>query len=95
MIDLDIVSLRQGYRKETFTPEDVVVEIRERIELTRSHNIWITLLDAADLAVRLDNLKHLSSDQHALWGIPFAIKDNIDLAGCPTTAGCPDFTYRP
>ena len=95
MIDLDIVSLRQGYRKETFTPEDVVVEIRERIELTRSHNIWITLLDAADLAVRLDNLKHLSSDQHALWGIPFAIKDNIDLAGCPTTAGCPDFTYTP
>ncbi|MCY4532026.1 MAG: allophanate hydrolase, partial [Gammaproteobacteria bacterium] len=60
MIDLDIVSLRMGYRKETFTPEDVVEEIRERIELTRSHNIWITLLDEADLAVRLDNLKHLS-----------------------------------
>ena len=72
-----------------------MVEIRERIELTRSHNIWITLADAADLAVRLDNLKHLSPDQHALWGIPFAIKDNIDLAGCPTTAGCPDFTYTP
>jgi allophanate hydrolase len=30
-----------------------------------------------------------------LYGIPFAIKDNIDLAGCATTAGCPDFAYLP
>jgi allophanate hydrolase len=30
-----------------------------------------------------------------LWGIPFAIKDNIDLAGISTTAGCPDFAYTP
>ncbi len=35
------------------------------------------------------------SSKKPLWGVPFAVKDNIDLAGLPTTAACPDFAYRP
>ncbi len=30
-----------------------------------------------------------------LWGVPFAVKDNIDVAGVPTTASCPGFAYTP
>ena len=30
-----------------------------------------------------------------LWGVPFAVKDNIDVAGIPTTAACPGFAYTP
>ena len=43
-------------------------------------------------------LESLSAEQRAalpLWGVPFAVKDNIDVAGYPTTCACPDFSYYP
>jgi len=47
--------------------------------------------DEVIAAVRADR----GSRERPLFGIPFAIKDNIDLAGVPTTAGCPSFAYVP
>ena len=43
----------------------------------------------------LDGLAELNPADAPLWGIPFAIKDNIDLAGVPTTAGCAEYAYTP
>lgn len=40
-------------------------------------------------------LERLSPDSLPLYGIPFAVKDNIDLAGIPTTAACPAYAYTP
>lgn len=95
MIDLDIGTLRRGYLKGEYSPADVMAEILDRVELTRSFNIWISLLDEAALASHVDALQATAVEDLPLWGVPFAIKDNIDLAGCETTAGCPGFAYLP
>src|SRR6185503_4260464 len=53
--------------------------------------VWIALADR-DAAVR----RARDVDQSLpLAGVPFAVKDNIDVAGMPTTAGCPAFAYVP
>ncbi|MGM3175646.1 allophanate hydrolase [Dickeya lacustris] len=56
-------------------------------------NAWIVLADASQLDAQIDRL--LSQPDAAslpLYGIPFAVKDNIDVAGWPTSAACPAFT---
>ena len=54
---------------------------------------WISRLDATSLAAELARLDSLDPAQAPLWGIPFAVKDNIDAAGWTTTAACPAFAH--
>jgi allophanate hydrolase len=53
----------------------------------------------APLEVLLDRATELesipASSKGPLWGVPFATKDNVDVAGMPTTAACPTFSYTP
>ncbi len=57
--------------------------------------VWISRFDAAALYARAAELETLDPAALPLYGVPFAIKDNIDLAGLPTTAACPAFAYQP
>ncbi|MGG4032793.1 allophanate hydrolase [Paenibacillus cisolokensis] len=92
---LTVNSLRKGYLARNITPEDVVGCIIERSVADADMNIWITPPRMERIRPYIERLAALDPAKTPLWGIPFAIKDNIDWAGVPTTAGCPDFQYVP
>jgi allophanate hydrolase len=94
MISMDLASLREGYREGRFKPADVVREIWKRIRERGERPVWIQLIPEAETIGRAEALGSFHEDL-PLYGIPFAIKDNIDLAGVPTTAACPEYAYTP
>lgn len=91
---LAIGDLQEAYRLGTSCPEQMVQHVLSRIGCD-SHRAWITVLDADVVYGYVAALKERSPDTMPLYGVPFAIKDNIDLAGVATTAGCPDYAYTP
>jgi len=94
-LNLSISHLRERYRAGALDPAGLVAEIRARIGGEVPGPVWIHVLSEGELAPYLGRLAESDPDALPLYGIPFAIKDNIDLAGIPTTAACPDFAFRP
>jgi allophanate hydrolase len=93
--NLSVNTLRRDYLRHRRTPRDVIEEILSRLLTCEDNSIWISRVPDAELRARADGLAAQDPADLPLYGIPFAIKDNIDLAGLPTTAACPAFAYRP
>ena len=92
-LTLEIPLLRSGYRSGDFTPAEVIREVYRRIRERGESPVWIYLRPEAEaLALAEAAAAHLDLP---LAGIPCAIKDNIDVAGMPTTAACPAFAFTP
>ncbi len=93
---LDITRLRRLYAAGDVTPLDVVEAIIARIAAWPDAAVWISRVpdEALRQAARGLTARGPSAEE-PLWGIPFAVKDNIDCAGPETTAGCAAFAYRP
>ncbi|MGH8553104.1 MAG: allophanate hydrolase, partial [Methylococcales bacterium] len=87
--------LRQSYLDRALSPADLVDEILNRIEGSADYNIWISVRSRYELLAEAKSLASRDPDSLPLYGIPFAVKDNIDVQGLPTTAACPEFSHFP
>jgi allophanate hydrolase len=81
----------RGYAQARFTVRDVVGALRAR--QAADDPAWILRCDDAFVEAQLARLDARRPADLPLYGIPFAVKDNIDVAGLPTTAACPAFAY--
>jgi allophanate hydrolase len=90
-LSLNIGSLQAHYRSGTLAPTDVIREVYRRIRAFHGNAIWINLVPEEESLVAAEALTDAA--MAPLFGIPFAIKDNLDAARLPTTAGCPAFSY--
>jgi allophanate hydrolase len=95
---MDITSLHQAYASGKSTIASIVAEIYAHIEAEGLHPVWISLAPKDRALQRAAELEALSPAERAklpLFGIPFAVKDNIDAAHLPTTCGCPAYAFTP
>jgi len=92
---LTLADLGAAYRDRRTTPLAVMEELLARIGAHADRGIWITLLPRERVLGRAELLGGRDPASLPLYGVPFAIKDNIDLAHVATTAACEAFAYTP
>jgi allophanate hydrolase len=90
-----VAAIVAAHRARTTSPAETVARSFARI---RSHNdpaIFISLREEKDAIAEAEGLATRDANALPLFGVPVAVKDNIDVKGLPTTAACPAFSYQP
>lgn len=91
-LSLDLTRLRAAFGAG-LDPIDLIDAVYDRIDALGDPGIFISLVPRDESKMAAMALR--DSERGPLWGVPFAVKDNIDVAGIETTAACPAFAYRP
>jgi allophanate hydrolase len=94
---LDLASLAAAYDDGSLTTDALLTDLVRRIRAAGPAPVWLAVVDDAALQHRLARLQsqRCAGAPLPLYGVPFAVKDNIDVAGLPTTAACPAFSRQP
>ncbi|MET1006636.1 MAG: allophanate hydrolase [Propionibacteriaceae bacterium] len=86
--------LLAGYRAGSITPADTVRRVHAQIVERGDDGVWISVADLEDLLARAQELAaRPDASDLPLYGIPFGVKDSIDIAGWATTLACPAYAY--
>ncbi len=93
-LPFDLASLHAAYAQGV-DPARVVEEAYRRIEAANDPGIFLHLVEPRVVIEQARALGPFDPERRPLHGLPFAIKDNIDAAGAPTTAACAAFAYEP
>jgi allophanate hydrolase len=88
----DIVA---AHRSGAVSPEQTIRRSYARIRAYGDPAVFISLRDEEDAVAEARALAASGPEGKPLYGVPIAVKDNIDVAGLPTTAACPAFSYQP
>lgn len=84
---------REAYRTGDLTPRSALMQLHAQFDV--QDPAFIHVLSTDELTAQLDALDALpNAAQLPLYGIPYVVKDNIDVAGLPTTAACPAYAYN-
>ena len=96
LLDLGVHALLGAYRAGTLDVRQTIEEVLKRIAQAGDDKVWISRAADADLLAQADALdaRRDQIDRLPLYGVPFAAKDNLDVAGMVTTAACPGFAYE-
>jgi allophanate hydrolase len=90
-----LAEIAHAYRTGAATPAGIIARSYARLSALNDPAIFISLLDEKDALAQAQALAAHGDRDLPLYGVPVAIKDNIDVRGLPATAACPDFAYRP
>lgn len=90
-----VLSIVAAHRAGTMTPAETVARTYARIRAHNDPAIFISMRNEADAVAEAKALQAKGDTSLPLYGVPVAVKDNIDVAGLPTTAACRAFSYNP
>jgi allophanate hydrolase len=94
-LNTTLPEILNAHRTGSRSPETTVADCYARIRDYGDPAVFISLRDESEARAEARALSATQRKDLPLYGVPVAVKDNIDVQGLPTTAACPTFTYRP